>query len=356
MKKFKRLFGMLLAIAIILPIGITAEAANASIERRNDTELLKNPEELSTQESILTPASIDSSNAYILNNKAVNRGVSANGTTSYGVYNITDSISQLSGSLTSAKQVDFYFFDVPADRSMVYGVVSSNSDISVRFCAFDKSTGTVYPTEYYAEVNKAGALNGLPADKYVLMVAYKSNYTTDAPYKLYTNYSVTYKPGTSFRDYTGDLSKVMTARDATIYINDRKICTFNERNYISAQKLYYLSPYMDGFSMGSILKDQFVNETGTVYGIDITYTSGIGQYFSEKYQFQNAVIMYLGDDNLAEARTYTAHNQYTSIQVPLSEARGSFIVYDYDTNQYVELYLASAEILKGYELQYRFVE
>lgn len=241
----------------------------------------------------------------------------------------------------------------------MYGVASNNPDIYVHFCVYEEETGTVYPTDYYVDVNNAGALNGLPADRYMMMVTYKSGYTTDTEYTLLTNYSIKYISGMSFVDFTGDLGYVMTRSNRETYVNDRKICTFAGRTHLNSyQKVYYVSPYdMWRVSFSSILYGEYDVPGGTVYGITIDDTSGIGYYVSEKYEFQNAVILYLGADNLVEVREHESHNVYRSTKFLMDSANaGSFIVYDCDTNQYVQLYLASNEVPQAHRLDYGFID
>lgn len=349
MKKVKGLLATLCVFAIIFSMGIVA-AADTSFEEKDAANLVTTVAELSTQKSELIVCGKNSLDAYTLNNSVkTNRAVNS----------ITSSISQISGNLTSANQIDFYFIDIPAERSLVYGVASNNPDIYVHFCVYEEETGTVYPTDYYVDVNNAGALNNLPADRYVLMITYKAGYTTDAGYTLLTNYSIKYSTGMSFVDFTGDLSYVMTRSNRETYVNDRKICTFAGRTHLNSyQKVYYVSPYdMWRVSFSSILYGEYNTDYGTIYGINITGTSGIGYYKSEKYEFQNAVILYLGADNLVEVREHESHNVYRSTKFLMDSANaGSFIVYDCDTNQYVQLYLASNEVPQAHRLDYGFID
>jgi hypothetical protein len=108
LKKVKGLLATLCVFTIIFSMDIVA-VADTSLEEKDAVNLVTTVAELSTQKSELIVSEKNSLNANTPNNSVkTNRAVNS----------ITSSISQLSGNLTSANQIDFYFIDIPENAAL----------------------------------------------------------------------------------------------------------------------------------------------------------------------------------------------------------------------------------------------
>ncbi|AKG37601.1 hypothetical protein VK70_04580 [Paenibacillus durus ATCC 35681] len=100
-------------------------------------------------------------------------------------YNVTGDLMNFNDSLTAADPTDFWFFNVPTDRSILFEIKSSNPDYRVELYSIDWSTGTATSTNFWGSPGSIKFATDLSAGDWGLRVT--STGTVETDYSIHMN-------------------------------------------------------------------------------------------------------------------------------------------------------------------------
>lgn len=245
-------------------------------------------------------------------------------------YDVSGYIINHNDSLTTADPADFYFFNVPNERSLLFKLASSNSQYKVQLYKIDWDAGQAYPTNINVGPGTQVNVSDLYAGDWGLRVFSEGSVGDSYTIKM----NATNPGGFSNVLFTADsfMYTVLKYPNNDIYSNGVYVCNLTGEN-----------PHLD-WNRWSHNSSENWNRTHNVDYVKILNISTPVNYSSEYASSNNAILIYLDKGTMF---TYFFNGSFTDVLGRTTPRRlddvdmmyGSHVlVYDLNTGKPIDFY------------------